>query len=104
MLRIRLLPYFSPKSFTFHYKHDEVTAGFVAHVGSPSFRSYLRLLRAGGAHLDPQPASANGSLSFSQPRVGTHPSAVVVSPHNATGSPCDAVVWLNQGPLTAVRA
>lgn len=78
--------------------------GFVAHVGYPSFRSYLRLLRAVGAHLDPQAASVNVSLSFSQPRVGTHPSVVVVSPHNAMGSPCDAIVQLNQGPLTAVQA
>ena len=78
--------------------------GFVAHVRSPSFRSYLGLLRAAGAHLDPQPACANVSLSFSQPRVGTHPSAVVVSPHNTMGSPCDVIVQLNQGPLTAVRA
>lgn len=78
--------------------------GFVAHVGSPSFRSYLRLLRAVGAHLDAQPAGANVSLSFSQPRVGTHPSVVVVSPHHAVGSPCDAVLQLKRGPLTSVWA
>lgn len=53
---------------------------FVAHVGSPSVRSYLRLLRAVGAHLDPYPASANVSLSFIQPHVGRHPLEVVVNP------------------------
>lgn len=78
--------------------------GFVAHVGSPSFRSYLRLFGAVGAHLDRQLASAKVSLSFRQPRVGTHPSVVVVSPHNARGSPGDPIVWWNQGPLTAVWA
>jgi len=78
--------------------------GFVAHVGFPSFRSYLRLLRIVGAHLDPQPASVNISLSFSQPLVGTHPAVVVASPHNAVGSPGDAILQLNQGPLIAVWA
>lgn len=77
---------------------------FVAHVGSPSFRSYLRLLRAVGAHLDAQPAAANVSLSFIQPHVGTHPPVVAVSPGSAVGSPCDAIVRLNQGPLTLVWA
>lgn len=78
--------------------------GFVAHVRSLSFRSYLRLLRAVGTHLDPQPASANICPSFSQPRVGTHPSVVVVSPHDAVRSPREALVQLNRGPLTALRA
>lgn len=78
--------------------------GFVANIGSPSFRSYFRLLKAVGAHLEPWPANANISLSFSQPHVGMYPSVVVVSPQNVMGSPDDAVVQMNQGLSTAVGA
>lgn len=104
VLIIRLLPCFSTKYSLSTINKMKSLPGFEAHVGSPSFHSYLRLLRAVGAHLDAQPAAANISLSFIQPHMCTHPSVVVVSPSSAMGSPCDAIVRLNQGPLTLVWA
>lgn len=104
VLIIRLLPCFSPFSFAFHYKHDEVTAWFCGSRRVP-FLPSLSWIPWGCRHTSgPSACQCQHFPLIQPPRVGTHPSVVVVSPHSAVGSPCDAAVQLNRGPLTAVWA